>query len=465
MGCRCDQASGRAECSPALGDPELHLVPWLRDLCRDNCGCREDDTDSESDRSDATQRGFRGPVAHQLSNTPWNTDSEDSGVSGQELISRLDSLTSSSALCYGECSRNYLGCGDLENGCRCVARRRNHKISIVGCRIPWLSGYYGGKRGLAMDPNEVCFCNSTYISQACCEVSDGLVFESPQLMLGALETNTISSSSFSTTLLSSTASLSSSSLSATPDAKLNLQRRILASDEKRQLINCRRKPVLNRSLRRHRLPEGYHIERYRNLWEFCQLSNYRSDTMGCFCEPGYEFPICDEEQANPVLYASSALRVRCLTGCECPHPESNIVEYDPKKGPDRKDDQDEKQEYSISEAGMETEGPRQPEGKCRSGCTGFTFSCFSGGGGVKDDHCRCATEFVGPGLWSNWHCVDAVSQLTSLSAGLGGRDVDSGVLQDDLVCPCNRTYVSKSCCEADGGLVWEPPELRLGRLV
>ncbi|KAI9681334.1 MAG: hypothetical protein M1817_002617 [Caeruleum heppii] len=35
---------------------------------------------------------------------------------------------------------------------------------------------------------------------------------------------------------------------------------------------------------------------------------------------------------------------------------------------------------------------------------------------------------------------------------------------EDLVCPCNRTYVSQACCGSAEGMVWEDPRLRLGRL-
>ena len=37
--------------------------------------------------------------------------------------------------------------------------------------------------------------------------------------------------------------------------------------------------------------------------------------------------------------------------------------------------------------------------------------------------------------------------------------------EEGLPCPCNSTYVSESCCDAPEGLVWEPSELKLGKLV
>jgi hypothetical protein len=40
------------------------------------------------------------------------------------------------------------------------------------------------------------------------------------------------------------------------------------------------------------------------------------------------------------------------------------------------------------------------------------------------------------------------------------RDIESNA----MICPCNASYVSKSCCGSDG-LVWEAPGLRLGYLV
>ena len=48
--------------------------------------------------------------------------------------------------------------------------------------------------------------------------------------------------------------------------------------------------------------------------------------------------------------------------------------------------------------------------------------------------------------------------------GGGKRDVEVPK-QMNWLCPCNATYVSRSCCGVSDGLVWEPQDLKLGELV
>ena len=52
---------------------------------------------------------------------------------------------------------------------------------------------------------------------------------------------------------------------------------------------------------------------------------------------------------------------------------------------------------------------------------------------------------------------------TSFWNRLSGRGLEPNLLQD-LVCPCNTTYISQACCESDLGIVWEAPEFNLGEL-
>jgi hypothetical protein len=483
MGCQCQQFLGFAECLWRLSDPDLYAVPWLLELCRDNCGCIDKPSYSESDRSDITQPRYRGHVSHRYSSTPWDySDNEDSSISGEDLVSRLGSLTFSSRQCYGECSAEYLGCGDLAEGCRCVGRPKNHGYHVIGCRIPWLSSH-NGKRELALDPDEGCLCNSTYISHACCEASDGLVFEPPHLKLGELETSSSLSSTLSLSLSSSSILPVSSSIllppspSTIPDQRLDLQRRNGDTVTDRGLINCFHKPVLDRTLSGYVFRIDSPAERYRNLWELCHFSDERDDTMGCTCEKGYSSPTCRRGNGNPLLFASRILRRRCELECDCPPEDPDIAEYISSEESDDEEDDDQHDTQNPTNSDPTSEPTNQgrtgQQKECKSGCTGNTFNCFSGGSlGVKEESCRCALEFVGPGLdWGNRRCIISLSRLTSLGLGLslgqslGGRDTDSVVLREDLVCPCNWTYVSKACCEADEGLVWESSDLRLGRLV
>ena len=51
-----------------------------------------------------------------------------------------------------------------------------------------------------------------------------------------------------------------------------------------------------------------------------------------------------------------------------------------------------------------------------------------------------------------------VEYFASCTARLLKRD-------EQVPCPCNITYVSHSCCEAEVGLVWESSDMKLGELV
>ena len=57
--------------------------------------------------------------------------------------------------------------------------------------------------------------------------------------------------------------------------------------------------------------------------------------------------------------------------------------------------------------------------------------------------------------------------LISASRGaLNGKKSENGGKRDvGLPCPCNSTYISHGCCGAKNGLLWEPAEMNLGKLV
>ncbi|KAI9674442.1 MAG: hypothetical protein M1817_001780 [Caeruleum heppii] len=47
---------------------------------------------------------------------------------------------------------------------------------------------------------------------------------------------------------------------------------------------------------------------------------------------------------------------------------------------------------------------------------------------------------------------------------LGGRSVEESGDEEPWGCPCNASYVSRSCCERRDGFVWEDVRWKLGRL-
>jgi hypothetical protein len=80
---------------------------------------------------------------------------------------------------------------DCGTGCRCIARQQSVALSLTGliasCGLV-LSTHRGhklGGRGLSME--EPCACNSTYVSAACCQSDDGMVWESAEMKLGELQ--------------------------------------------------------------------------------------------------------------------------------------------------------------------------------------------------------------------------------------------------------------------------------------
>ncbi|KAI9892201.1 MAG: hypothetical protein M1814_001660 [Vezdaea aestivalis] len=121
-----------------------------------------------------------------------------------------------------------------------------------------------------------------------------------------------------------------------------------------------------------------------------------------------------------------------------------------------------------------------PLAKCGASCVS-NAECISESG---DRGCRCvasptADQKRAAGLdpigWSSPVCltlslVIAATRPGGLGGKLNGRSMEEageslkeGMVLDP-VCPCNRTYVSHSCCESESGLVWEPPHYKMGQL-
>ena len=79
-------------------------------------------------------------------------------------------------------------------------------------------------------------------------------------------------------------------------------------------------------------------------------------------------------------------------------------------------------------------------------------------------NCRCAIDLarnmasVGSlaSALTAFSCISA-STRTETGGRLGGRS--TGL--EDLVCPCNSTFASRTCCESVDGLVWEGENFRL----
>ncbi|KAI9679374.1 MAG: hypothetical protein M1817_005396 [Caeruleum heppii] len=159
------------------------------------------------------------------------------------------------------------------------------------------------------------------------------------------------------------------------------------------------------------LPAGFTPASFDNsLTNFCSASN-----AGCECNAAAEVE-CNVPPGNSELFFSAAAQ-DCFNQCECPDLQPatpDITDVEP---------------GSVGQ------------------CTTSSCSNFSG----CDSGCNC--------------------QINDLSAGSfffsGGCTSDPLKKRDEgqlVACPCNGTYISEACCETPSGIVYEPPEKKLGEI-
>ena len=113
-------------------------------------------------------------------------------------------------------------------------------------------------------------------------------------------------------------------------------------------------------------------------------------------------------------------------------------------------------------------GSNQWANQCGTNCTSNT-DCAGGGA-----DCVCLAAQKGtfqPGVGTVAFvaaCIVSIAKSGGVSGGSGGggkRDIEGTVDNEMWGCPCNSSYVSRSCCRVGDGLVWEAPDLKLGQLV
>ncbi|KAI9893723.1 MAG: hypothetical protein M1814_005939 [Vezdaea aestivalis] len=90
---------------------------------------------------------------------------------------------------FKACGRNDL-CGGAESGCGCVARGLSLVTGVflaATCQLLGSGSSQGLLGGRSVQAEEShCVCNSTYVSAACCQATDGLVWEAPNFKMGIL---------------------------------------------------------------------------------------------------------------------------------------------------------------------------------------------------------------------------------------------------------------------------------------
>ncbi|KAI9857831.1 MAG: hypothetical protein M1824_004562 [Vezdaea acicularis] len=219
-------------------------------------------------------------------------------------------------------------------------------------------------------------------------------------------------------------------------------------------------------------PEGRSPKQYKSLAELC-LKSSRKDTVGCSCPlPDGSIPFdCNETDADPVLF-TQFFRDYCSAQCDCERTldvKLGLIRIEPLSDDETSIESDwvgisdsyregfrnrkgfndlaaygwgDSKASIWGSSGLESQGSLGSQ--CGTPCSNV-YSCTTPG-------CKCIATNRRRSRYSSWSCGSRTS---------GKRDED-GV---GLACPCNASYISVACCDADDSrLVWEAPELKLGEL-
>ena len=196
--------------------------------------------------------------------------------------------------------------------------------------------------------------------------------------------------------------------------------------------------------------------------DLCSAANgQRSKNVGCFCSRSRSELHCDPELADATLAEATMRHPNgtnghietfvefCKVACYCTdttsassaririqrHSQLNRVlnnHYDP---------------FLFSDENNDS-FPRLYYNQCGDNCSTNT-DCAGG-----QDGCTCKTQseryVPGKGM---------VMFAAACMISLGGKR------EEQVPCPCNRTYVSHGCCEAPDGIVREPEHFKLGELL
>jgi hypothetical protein len=224
-----DSINAGCYCVTPIGPPvclrSKTKAPELRDafqaFCKDHCSCPISMSrplvyhEEEADGGEETEEGLE-----QYYESYYESSMEEAeGLPGQEEQQSISKgpqytnllladamaaalrhrrpkhhrLIGSAGKCQGKCSNSYSSCGS-DPSCRCKANPTNG--FGVGNTALYLSTCIpaevntGGKVKRQI-VNLPCPCNTSYVSQACCGSQQGLVWESPELMMGILITDTV----------------------------------------------------------------------------------------------------------------------------------------------------------------------------------------------------------------------------------------------------------------------------------
>ena len=115
------------------------------------------------------------------------------------------------------------------------------------------------------------------------------------------------------------------------------------------------------------------------------------------------------------------------------------------------------QAYAIVQALRQRRAKLKRPLSTSRGCHGKCSNSYSSCG--SNPNCQCKANPV-DGFGAG-NPAFYLSSCVSVQTRLGGK-VKRELI--DWPCPCNASYVSQACCEAEQGLVWEPRDLKRGVL-
>jgi hypothetical protein len=202
--------------------------------------------------------------------------------------------------------------------------------------------------------------------------------------------------------------------------------------------------------------------RYTSMDDLCKVESPLPN-IGCRCSTWDGVPECLERDGDSDLWAPGSVNLlsHCHLKCFCrDNPYTILGDEDIDEDIDESQPEDDMKDEARDRAGrkpaLSTFPFLLPEPRpmvrvsgtstCNKQCT-RTYGCGD------DGRCSCKAANIGMKKWRSGQCE---------SNYIGKKRDDS---ESIFACPCNETYVSKSCCHARNGLVWERPEYNLGQLV
>lgn len=192
VGCFCPDANaGFVTCDEQEADPALyHATPNVGVLqassfplyCQQTCHCLDVEATTQQGGVQASQESQQGNTAGQVGENLANTTIGNGG--DIELYNA--STTSNSSSEYGQaeaCSASCALNSDCSTNCACKPQSQVYEpgSGIIYFNLACASSLGGRKRDSDSFP---CVCNGTYVSHACCDAHDGMVWESEDMKLG-----------------------------------------------------------------------------------------------------------------------------------------------------------------------------------------------------------------------------------------------------------------------------------------